>query len=368
MSKTIAVIAGENSGDTLAALIIDQLVQLLPSIRILAVGGDKVESLQRCELIAKASDLSVVGITEVVRKYPSLKRAFRQIKSRLLDEDIDHLITVDFPGFNLRLASAVADQKIPTTHVVSPQVWAWREGRVETIRHAISNLFVLFPFEVDYYQERGIEARTFGHPLLDDLDSSSSERELRAQEFKGNDSRQIVAWLPGSRVGELKRHLPIFSGAIERLGHARFRHVVSRVESLAQENYDIAGVEFTADTGVLLESASVAVVKSGTSTFEAMAIGTPQVVIYKVSWLTYLLGKQLAKISSMAMPNILANRTVVPELIQGELTPEKLEVSVNEILDQERSIQIRGDYQGILSGFQRGGTVKRIAAALAQEI
>lgn len=366
MAKTIAVIAGEDSGDALAALVIEQLAPYIPDFRILAVGGERLRAGGRCELIADSSDLSVVGITEVITRYLSLRRAFHRIKTRLLEEKVEHLITIDFPGFNLRLASALKQHGVTTTHMVSPQVWAWREGRVETIRSAISNLIVLFPFEVEFYRQRGIAAQTFGHPLLDALDADSENRVRDAIHFVGNDPRPIIAWLPGSRRGELERHLPVFSKAISQLGSEQYRHVISKKESLDASLYWIPDIELSTDSSRLLQCASVAVVKSGTATFESMVIGTPQLVVYRVSKLTHLIGKRLAKVTTMAMPNILAGARIVPELIQDDCTAERISGEVVDLLNGDRAREIRERYEEVLSQFERGGTAERIAAYLLE--
>ena len=305
------------------------------------------------ELIARSDDLSVVGLTEVIRNYPDLRKRFRRLLATITDASPELLITVDFPGFNLRLAEALSRRNVPTLHLVSPQIWAWRTWRIRSIRRAVDELVVLFPFEVDFYRDHGIGVRFFGHPGVERLRSERPARVRRAEELRGADRRPIVAWLPGSRRGEVRRHLPVITASIRLLSDRNLRHAIAVAPSIDTALFDPivaeTGCELVDASDVLLEAADVAIVKSGTSTLEAAVIGTPFAVVYRVSAITAWLARRLARVRYIAMPNILADREIVREYVQDAFTPENLRDEVLRLLDPVTNRVMREDLNNLIS-------------------
>lgn len=359
--KRIAVIAGEESGEHLAAALIAELARHDPAIRFIGVGAERMER-SGAELIARSRDLSVLGFTEVIRNYPRLRRRFREVVRRISEPPVDLLITVDFPGFNLRLAREASRKGIPTLHLVSPQIWAWRSWRIRSVRSAIDELVVIFPFEVEYYRTRGVDVHYFGHPGIENLMREKSVRRQKRDRLRGEDPRPIVAWLPGSRPGEIERHLPVVAEAIQALEDLGLRHIVSVAPSvdstLFEPLVDRTGCELHEASDVLLEAATAALVKSGTSTVEAMAIGTPFALFYRVPRITAWIARRLSHVRFLAMPNIIADHGVVREYVQEDCTAGKLSAEVRRLLDPEENRRIREELNDLVrEGFGEGSEV-----------
>lgn len=361
----IAVIAGEVSGDQLGALILAEFKKIVPLSDILIVGGHRMREVDGCTSVINAEDLSVVGITEVAARYFELRTRLKNLAHTLATSNVDLLVTIDFPGFNLRLARKLAKQGIRTLHIVSPQVWAWREGRVEEIRRHVDELVVLFPFEVEWYRTRGMSVHYFGHPLLDQIAYGHEGNRERVQNEFGEETRTILSWMPGSRENEVRRHLPIMLEAAQKLGGFRYRHLFSRVEGVNPALYpasSIPGVEYySGPTELLLEAASIGILKSGTITLEALMYNLPMIVVYKVSRITYFIASRLAKIKLIAMPNVLAGREVVSELVQHECTSDSIVSAVEALMAPKQRTRVTQSLKSLSSEFETGGSAHQIA-------
>ncbi len=338
-TSSILVVAGEASGDTHGGMLLRELKKLRPGIQAFGIGGDALAA-EGTELLFHASETNVTGFAEVVRKYPFFRRVLSTVIAEAQRRRPAFAILVDYPGFNLRLAKTLHQEGIPVFYYIAPQVWAWKEGRVKTLERCVNELAVLFPFEVDYFAKHGVTAHFFGHPLVNRLQAAQHDRVADAKNVKGDDPRPLIAWLPGSRPNELRRHLPVILKTIQLLG-SDYRHVIARADTvdptyLASFLGSVVGVEIHDDSSVVLEAADVAVVKSGTSTVQAALIGTPSCVIYKTSSASYWIARTLATVDSLAMVNLLAGKKIVREYLQGDCTADNLAEELNDLLNNHK--------------------------------
>ena len=290
-----------------------------------------------CELLADAREIAEVGIVEVVKHIPTIYRRFRQVVSEAERRRPDVAVLIDFPDFNLRLAREMHRRGVPVVYYVSPQLWAWKQGRIEAVRKYVRRMLVIFPFEEKFYRERGIEAQFVGHPLAD-LSPPQATREQFAAEYKLDASRQWIALLPGSRRAEVWRIFPTLLEAAQLLGpdYVYIVPVASTLEpdwmSTFLRGYDGPAVTFTRDARASLLHARAAAVASGTSTLEAALIETPFAMVYEVAPLTWTLGRRLVKVDRFAMVNLIAERDVVPELVQANFTAERVHDELQRII------------------------------------
>jgi lipid-A-disaccharide synthase len=315
----VLIIAGEASGDLHAAKLIAELRKLRPDLRFTGIGGDAVRA-QGADLLFDAAQMNVSGFLEVLKHYPFLRSAFRSTVERARNASPSLAILVDYPGFNLRLARELHALNIPVVYYIAPQVWAWKEGRVEAIRRYVADLIVAFPFEVEYFARHGITARFFGHPLVDEIVESTD-----AGETPRGDGRPIIAYLPGSRAQEIHRHMPIISAVIVLLGPS-YRHVIPLAKTLKREIFEpysaLARFELLPSARQALAIADAALVKAGTSTVEAALFGVPFAAFYRTSWLSYQIARRAIRLPWIAMVNILAGRGIVREFIQDQIEPQ----------------------------------------------
>jgi lipid-A-disaccharide synthase len=280
--------------------------------------------------VVDSHEVAVVGLAEVVRHLPSIYARYRKLLREIDRRKPAAAVLIDFPDFNFRLAKQLHKRGIPVVYFVSPQLWAWRQSRLELVKKYVTKMLVIFPFEEQWYRERGVQAEYVGHPLVEALPQhsvSDSERAAYAQKWGLDPEKQLIALLPGSRKGELLRHvLKLFSVA-NRL-REEFDFILPIARTLAKK--DFYGIEpksriaFVDDAHSALRHARAAVVASGTATVEAALIGTPMVVVYRLSGLTWKLGRRLVKLDHFAMPNLIAGRRIVPELIQDDFTAENV--------------------------------------------
>lgn len=371
-SRSILVVAGEASGDAHAAAIVRELRTLLPGTKFFGIGGDRLAE-EGQEQLYHISEMQVTGFVEVARHYKFFRKALQRIVREVVHRRPALILLVDYPGFNLRLGRALSNLSIPICHYVAPQVWAWREGRVRFLRDYVDKLIVLFPFEIKFFAERGVKAAYFGHPHVTRIEEERESRRVEAEKLIGNDPRPIVAYLPGSRQNEIERHMEVLSGVAQRLGSA-YRHVIPLADSLSVEQqrdfvsrYSSFDIHNNAET--VLEAATVGIVKSGTSTLQAAAIGIPFVAVYRASRLSYLLARSLAKVRFLSIVNILADRLVVQEFIQDDMTEENLFTAIQSLLNQsDLREEMRGEYRSIIDPLRGTEPYRKSAAAIAAMI
>ena len=322
--------AGEASGEFYGAELIKALRQQVPErdIEFFGVGGEQMRAAG-CELLVDAREIAEVGIVEVVKHIPNIYRRFREVVREAERRKPDAAVLIDFPDFNLRLAREMHKRGVPVIYYVSPQLWAWKQGRIELVRKYVRKMLVIFPFEVAFYREHGIEAQFVGHPLAD-LAAPAITREQFAAEYKLDAGREWIALLPGSRRAEVSRIFPTLLEAAQLLepDYVYIVPVASTLDADWMSAFvrDHAGppVTFTSDARATLLHARAAAVASGTSTLEAALIGTPFTMVYQVAPLTWALGRRLVKVDRFAMVNLIAERDVVPELVQTDFAAQRV--------------------------------------------
>lgn len=342
-SLVVGIVAGESSGDALGAGLMLALQARHPNIRFVGIGGDAMLSAGLIS-VRPITDLNVNGFSEPIRRAPDLLRIYRELADNFKENSINAFVGVDFNVFNLLLARGLKRAGFPTVHYVSPSVYAWRRGRIARLGRAVDLLLTLFPFEPPLYQGTSVTAVCVGHPMADAIEplppAAASERQQQAlASFALPLDATAVALLPGSRRSELQLMLPAFLGAAKLIAQARpevhFLLPCPRPElesmvaqAIAEQAPDIDVALVSSSARAALTACQVALVKSGTSTLEAMLLRRPMVVSYRLGKLTYRLVRQLLRTEYVALPNILAGRAVVPELMQDAATPEALATAV----------------------------------------
>ncbi len=371
MGKSIFIISGEESGDLHGAALITALKKLDPGLKVAGMGGLKMAQAGLAGLDSRA--LSVVGIVEVLEKLPGILRAFRELKRRLTSGRFDAVVLIDFPDFNLRFARFAKGLGIPVIYYISPQVWAWRKGRVRKIARLVDKMLVVFPFEVPLYERAGVDVEYVGHPLVDLVRCDLTKEEAR-RDLGGPEKGVYIALLPGSRTGEVKRTLPSMLRAgelIEKEVGGKVKFLLPAAESISdafiEENLK-PGLDVQVVRGKMygaLRAADAAIVTSGTATLEAALIGTPMVIVYRMTYLSYGIAKMAVGKINIGLPNIVAGKTIVPELIQREANPVNISEAVLSVLkdDKKREAMARG-FKEIRESFTAGASSRAASAIL----
>lgn len=336
------IVAGEASGDLHGSNLVRAIRNIRPDTRFYGIGGKHLGDAG-VELVARSSEMAVVGLTEVAAKLNFILKIFFRLRKSLEEEKPDLVILIDYPDFNIPLARAAKKRGIRVFYYISPQVWAWRRGRIRSIRKCVDRMAVIFPFEEAMYREAGVEATFVGHPLLDTA-RRRYKREEALELFGVKDNVTTVAVLPGSRESEVTRLLPVMMKAAEilsnSLGSLQFilpladtldRHLVE--DMLEKSPVPFRIVEDSIYDVLCISDA--AIVTSGTATVEAALMETPMVVIYRVSGFTYLIGRLLVDVEHISMANIIAGKTIVTELIQDDATPERIAKEIAGILTND---------------------------------
>ena len=344
----IALVAGEPSGDMLGADLIAALRVLYPQARFSGIGGAGMMA-QGLQTLVSMDRLAVMGLVEVLRHLPELLRIRRQLRQQLLADPPAVLIGIDAPDFNLGLERRLRAHGIPTVHYVSPSVWAWRPWRVRKIARAVDLMLTLFPFEAAFYQSHGISVRYVGHPLADAIPlHSDSAMARRALTLEWPAETQIVALLPGSRVGEIGRLAPLFL-ATARWLHTQRPALRFLMPAATPQLYDLLLTQQATHAPTLpltvvqgqsrtvMAAADVVLLASGTATLEAMLLKRPMVMAYRVAPVTAWIARRLVTISRFALPNLLAGRELVPEFMQEAATVEALGSALLHWLDDAKA-------------------------------
>lgn len=332
-TPTILLSAGEPSGDLHGAAVARELKRRWPSARLFGLGGPRMAE-EGVELLADLRDLAVMGFAEVAGRLPFFLRLFRRLRDEMASRGADLVLPIDYPGFNLRLAGAARASGVPVLYYIAPQVWAWHRSRIRRLAKETDRLAVVLPFEEPIFREAGAHVRFVGHPLLDAAPQVIGREEFCAAH--GLDAgRPVLALFPGSRAQEVARHLDIFVEAAELLRRRRpeLQPVIAMSGAVAAQAYDRAPFPKTEDPRALLAHATAALVKSGTTTLEAALAGTPMVIAYRTSRLTYALAKRLVRVDHIGLVNLVAGERLVPEFIQDEATPEALADALEPLLD-----------------------------------
>ncbi|MBZ5493307.1 MAG: lipid-A-disaccharide synthase [Acidobacteriia bacterium] len=370
--------AGEASGDTYGAQLIDSLGQQVPSSTFFGMGGEKMRA-SGAEILVHANEVAVVGLVEVVKHLPDIRRRFKHLVAEAARRKPDAAILIDFPDFNLRLARELHGLGIPVFYFVSPQIWAWRTGRVQQIRKYVRKMIVIFPFEQEFYARHGVEVSYVGHPLAY-VPQPQISREEFAERHDLDPKKQWIALLPGSRKKELafniERMLFAAEGLQTEVGGFEFILPVASTlnkEWLLQRLYrDWAApirITLTDNAPATLMHARAAVVASGTATVEAALSGTPFIVVYRLAPLTWLLGRRLVKLDTFAMPNLIAGKKIVPELIQKDFTAQNVLRELNAIIpDGPARQQMEADLKMVQQRLRDSQHTESPAQRAAREI
>jgi len=371
---TVGVVAGESSGDQLGAALIRALKERVPRVALFGVAGPKMQA-EGCEVWASAQELAVMGLIEPLRHLPRLIRLRSGLRRRLTDRRPDVFVGIDAPAFNLGLARALKRAGLPTVQYVSPQVWAWRPGRVRRIAQSCDLVLCLLPFEAEFYEREGVSALFVGHPLADqiplEVDQALARRELGIEE-----RATVVAILPGSRLGEVERLGLDFLGAARWIAERRTVHFVAPMASLGTRRiferqmsrlgwHDVQLLDGQAQRALI--ASDVALVASGTATLEALLCKRPMVAAYRFARLTALVIRRLGlvKVPYFSQPNLLAGRRLVPELLQEEVTPESLGTALlGELDDVGRRAELQKEFRRVHEQLRLGGAERAARAIL----
>jgi lipid-A-disaccharide synthase len=368
-TKDVLIVAGEASADLHGSNLVRAIKGIDSTISFYGIGGKQMEEAG-VKILIPASDMSVVGLTEVFSKLPKILKAHRTLKNLLKNSPPDLLIPIDYPGFNIHLAGVAKRYKVPVLYYISPQVWAWRTGRVKKIAKRVDRMAVILPFEERFYRERGVDVEYVGHPLLDSIPQHLDKNEI-IRKMGLENAYPVLGLLPGSRNEEIGNHLPVMIKAVEILSSHYPRLIAllpvaptippELVQSFLKQSPAKISISQSSiyDT---LTACDLALVASGTATVETAILGIPMVLVYRASPITCWVAKRVIKVPFIGLVNLVAGEQVIPELIQEDVTSDRLAHEALEILEggqkRENMIEKLGKVKERLG---RGGASERTA-------
>jgi lipid-A-disaccharide synthase len=378
-TPSIMLSAGEVSGDLHGSTLCGAIGALRPDVRLVGMGGSRMAAAGM-EVLVDPTREAVVGTSEALGRIPALYRAYRTLVRRLREDAPRALVVIDFPDFNLRLARQARRAGIPVLYFIPPQLWAWRRGRIRQMARRVSRVLAVLPFERELYESAGVPVEFVGHPLLDVLPLELGRDEARRR-LGLDPSEIVVGLLPGSRREEVARLLPVMLGAARHLASAgaarRFllalaptvdraavaRHIASsdsdralRVDLVEGQTYEV------------MAAADVHIIASGTATLEAALLGVPMVICYRVSRITEGFVRMLVRVPWAGLPNIVAGRAIVPEILQDEVSPERLSAEASKLLkDPLANTAQRAAFKDLRASLGEPGVARRAAAAVLHE-
>jgi lipid-A-disaccharide synthase len=373
--KTIAIVAGEASGDLLGSLLMDAIKQASPGVQFVGIGGPKMQAVGM-EVLFPMEKLAVNGYVEVLLHLRELLGIRRNLRERFIAEPPDLFIGVDAPDFNFSLELALKQRGIPTVHYISPSIWAWRGERIHKIKQAVSHILALFPFEAPLYQQAGVPVTYVGHPLADMLPQIPNRIEMREQMRILPRNARVFAFLPGSRQGEVRRlagtYIETAKLILEKLPEAQFlvplasreTRTIFENEVWKQEAQHLPITLLFGHAHDALIAADGALVASGTATLEAALLKCPMVITYKLSPLTYWFAKRKQYLPYVGLPNILAGKFVVPEILQDDATPENLAQALLNLVNNKHAVAELEQTFGAMHQTLRQDTAQKAAAAI----
>ena len=370
MTRELLVVAGEASGDLHGARLITELRRHVPDLAPFGLGGDEMRAAG-LEAVAHSSEISVVGITEVLKILPRAREVFADLLREVDRRRPALAVLVDFPDFNLRLAKELKARGLEVLYYISPQVWAWRRGRVKTIARLVDRMLVLFPFEVDFYRDHDVDVVHVGHPLVDEVPVLPRAWDRDEASFGGP---YRIALLPGSRKSEVESLLPTLLEAVRLLAaelpiEARIIRAPTIPPELVDEAVELAGlpVEIVGeDRFAAIADSHLALCASGTATLEVGLLGTPMVMVYRLASWTYVLAKLLVHLPNVSLVNLVLGRRVVPELIQGDANPRRIAAEAARLLtDAGERGRMREALAEVRGRLGESGASRRAAAEVA---
>lgn len=375
-NKLIMIIAGEPSGDLYGANLINDFKKLDNSLEFIGAGGKKMKQAG-LKGITDMDALAVVGFKEVLGKIGDLRRTFDILSQMLKKEKPDCLILIDYPGFNLRMAKVAKEEGFPVFYYISPQVWAWGKDRIKKIKRYVDKMFVILPFEKEFYAQHNVNVEFLGHPLLDIVKSSLSKEDTFSY-FNFNPKKTLIGVLPGSRWEEVKLSMPIMSDACkiisEQIPNVQFGILVSenidirKLESLlAKKNQQFQLIKDKSYD--FMNICDLLLVNSGTASLEIAILGKPMIIIYKFSALSWLLVKMLVKIPYFGLVNLVKGKKIVPEFFQFEVTASRIAQEALNILSDENRIKLMQEgFSEVKTKLGKEGASPRIVQAILKEI
>ncbi len=374
--KTIYFVAGEVSADNHGAALMRSLRGLAPELKFIGRGGPQMQQVAGTQFKNWIGDAAVLGLWEVLRKYGYFREQFRETLKEIQESKPDAVVLIDYPGFNLRLAHALRrqspEQKV--IYYISPQVWAWNPGRIKRMAPCVDLVLCIFPFEADLYKKSGIPAVFVGHPMIE---------RLQARKIDVERDPNLIGLFPGSRLREVRKIFPIMIETARLLLQARptlHFQVAAASEELAQEMglatapldqlHDRAPIQIeVGETAEIMQRAWAGIVASGSATLEAAYFRMPFVLVYKVAWPTYLAARVVVNVNYLGMPNLLADKEVVPEFIQQQAKPDAIAMAAQPLMEdactRERMIS---EFDAIISKLGGSGASERAARAILKEI
>ncbi len=363
----LLVVAGEASGDLHGARLLAELRRLAPEVRAFGLGGDELQAAGM-DLVARSEEISVVGLAEVIKVLPRAREIYRLLLAETERRGASTALLIDFPDFNLRLAQELHERGLRVVYYISPQVWAWRKGRVRTIARVVDRMLVLFPFEVEFYRRHGVEVTHVGHPLVDEVAPRA-----QAWDRPPGEGPMRIALLPGSRASEVRSLLPVMLESLPRIAAARpieCRVVVAPpvralVDGMAGRS--AVPVELvTSDRFDAIADSHLALCASGTATLEVGLLGTPMIVLYRLHAWTYRLARLLVDLPHFSLVNLVLGRRVVPELLQREASPERIAGQALSLLGDPPAVaEMRAGLAQLRHALGEGGGSARAAREVA---
>lgn len=365
----ILIVTGDVSGDLHGSNLIKAIRETAPHVHVFAAGGPMMRSAG-ADMIASLENLGVMGFTEVLTRLPAFYRLMQKLKRFMQDEQPKLVIAIDFPGFNLRLCGEAKKLGIPVLYYIAPQIWAWGRKRINLMARVVNRVAVVFPFEPVIYRERGIDASFVGHPLLESI-SVKGEKSAAKEKLGLSGEGSLVALLPGSRLHEVRRLLPgMLEAALILSRRKSVRVAVSAATSVPMVEFEKITKRFSLPVSILrgvnselLYVSDAAIVASGTATLEAAIIGTPMVIVYRVSPLSWFIARRIVAVDYVGMVNIVAGRKIASEYLQNEIKPRKISEELEELIfnSQERA-KIIESLAEVKTALGSPGASKRVAA------
>ncbi|HOW57630.1 MAG TPA: lipid-A-disaccharide synthase [Smithellaceae bacterium] len=375
-AKKIMIIAGEASGDMHGASLVREMHKLDSSLAFFGIGGNRLEEAG-VKLLAHASEIAVVGLTEVIAKISSIRKIAKNLKRAMDELRPELLILIDFPDFNLNIAARAAKKRnIRIFYYISPQVWAWRKSRINQIKKLVDKMAVILPFEVATYAQKGFAVDYVGHPLLDMVKMDYS-RDHALNQLNLPADKTTVALLPGSRMSEVNKLLPemIKAADIMRSARPEIQFILPLADMLEEkiitdmiDGYRVPVKVINGRTYDVITCADLAIVASGTATLETGLLGVPMVIVYKMSPISYFVGRLIVDVKNIGLVNIVAGKTIVPELIQDEANAGRIAAEALDIInDPEKQKRIKSELQSLRAKMGNPGAALR-AAKLAVDM
>jgi len=393
MVKKIFIVAGDPSGDLHGANLVNALKEISSQVEIYGLGGERMERAG-VRLLDKLTELAIVGFSEAINSIAAIRQIYRKTEEFLRKEKPDRIVLIDYPGFNLRVASLAKRLKIPLIYYIGPQIWAWRRGRIKNIAELVNKMLVIFPFEEETYRKAGVDVSFVGHPLLDTIQPTKSKEEV-CEKYGLDPDIPIIGLMPGSRKQEIERLLTVMLEASRKIaenrkvqfvlplaGNIPMSYIKERITEFEMDRLNRAriskrGKEERSPFPILVvrdedynirKSLTLALVASGTATLENACLGIPMIIVYKVSLFSYLLARLLIRIPIIGLANIVAGKKVVPEFIQRKARAEEIaKVACHWLSNPGLMSEIRKELERVKEKLGTRGASKRVARIILEE-